>query len=300
MEEKNIILSLMFFTMAFAFYFITALLYIGNWVFKKRWIGLTATTMAIIAWFAISMMLIARAGESGHAPFSNLYESMALFVWAMTIGYLVLEYKYKLRVLGAFVMSIAFLAMVSASMLPYKYKSVEPLNPALQSKWHWMVDLLGKVGLEKYAIGWLDFHVFATFIGYAAFAIAFGVSVMYLIKEKYERTGKRNKLIDSLPSSKILDEISYRGIAWGFPFLGLGIVTGAVWANYAWGTYWSWDPKETWSLITWFVYASYLHARVTRGWRGRKCAYLSVIGFIAVMFLYWGVSFILPGLHAYA
>lgn len=286
--------------MAFAFYLITAALYIANLIFKKKWIGLTATTMAVIAWFSISMMLIARAGESGHAPFSNLYESMALFVWAMTIGYLVLEYKYKLRVLGAFVMSIAFLAIVSASMLPFKYKSVEPLNPALQSKWHWMVDLLGKVGLEKYAIGWLDFHVFATFIGYAAFAIAFGVSLMYLIKEKYERTGKKNSLIDKFPSSKILDEISYRGIAWGFPFLGLGIVTGAVWANYAWGTYWSWDPKETWSLITWFVYAAYLHGRVTRGWRGRKCAYLSVLGFLAVIFLYWGVSFILPGLHAYA
>ena len=100
MEEKNIILSLMFFTMAFAFYFITAVLYIGNLIFKKRWIGLTATAMACIALFSISMMLIARAGESGHAPFSNLYESMALFVWAMTIGYLVLEYKYKLRVLG--------------------------------------------------------------------------------------------------------------------------------------------------------------------------------------------------------
>ena len=300
MDERNIILSLMFFTMAFAFYLITALFYIGNLIFKKRWIGLTATAMACIALFSISMMLIARAGESGHAPFSNLYESMALFVWAMTIGYLVIEYKYKLKVLGAFVMSIAFLAMVSASMLPYKYKSVEPLNPALQSKWHWMVDLLGKVGLEKYAIGWLDFHVFATFIGYAAFAIAFGISVMYLIKEKYERTGKKNRLVDRFPSAKILDDISYRGIAWGFPFLGLGIVTGAVWANYAWGTYWSWDPKETWSLITWFIYASYLHARVTRGWRGKRCAYLSVIGFVAVIFLYWGVSFILPGLHAYA
>jgi ABC-type transport system involved in cytochrome c biogenesis permease subunit len=300
MEEKNIILSLMFFTMAFAFYFITAVLYIGNLIFKKRWIGLTATAMACIAVFSISMMLIARAGESGHAPFSNLYESMALFVWAMTIGYLVIEFKYKLRVLGSFVMSIAFLALVSASMLPYKYKSVEPLNPALQSKWHWMVDLLGTVGLEKYAIGWLDFHVFATFIGYAAFAIAFGISLMYIIKEKFERTGKSNFLIDKFPSAKLLDEISYRAIAWGFPFLALGIVTGAVWANYAWGTYWSWDPKETWSLITWFVYAAYLHGRVTRGWRGKKCAYLSVLGFLAVIFLYWGVSFILPGLHAYA
>ena len=300
MNEANVVLSLMFFTMAFAFYFMTAVLYIGYWVLKKRWIGQTATAMAFIAAFAMSMMLIFRAIESGHAPFSNLYESMALFVWAMTIGYLLMEFRYKIKVLGAFVMTIAFLAMVSASMLPYKYKSVEPLNPALQNKWHWMVNLFGKLGIEKYAIGWLDFHVFATFIGYAAFAIAFGISIMYLIKVRYEDKGNMGSLMSALPESKLLDEISYRAIAWGFPFLAIGIVTGAIWANYAWGTYWSWDPKETWSLITWFIYAAYLHARVTRGWKGRKCAWLSVVGFLAVIFLYWGVSFILPGLHAYA
>jgi len=218
----------------------------------------------------------------------------------MTIGYLMIERKYNFKVMGAFVMSVAFLALVSASMLPHKYKSVEQLNPALQNKWKWMVNLFSTVGLEKYAIGWLDFHVFTTFIGYAAFAIAFGLSVMYLIKKRQEDSGRKGSLLEKFPDSNTLDELSYRGIAWGFPFLAVGIVTGAIWANYAWGTYWSWDPKETWSLITWFIYAAYLHARVTRGWKGKRCAYISVIGFIAVIFLYWGVSFILPGLHAYA
>ncbi len=299
MDQPKVVLSLMFFTMAFAFYGMTALLYITNWIFKKRWIGQTATAMAIISAFTMLMMLIARAGESGHAPFSNLYESMALFVWALTVGYLILEFRYKLKTLGAFVMTIAFLSVISASMLPYKFKSVAPLNPALQNKWKWMVNLFSKFGLENYAIGWLDFHVFATFIGYAAFAIAFGVSIMFLLKIKSEQRAGTG-LFSRLPESKLLDEISYRAIAWGFPFLGVGIVSGAVWANYAWGTYWSWDPKETWSLITWFVYAAYLHARVTRGWKGKRCAWLSILGFLAVMFLYWGVSFILPGLHAYA
>ena len=256
--------------------------------------------MAVVAAFSMLIMLIARAAESGHAPFSNLYESMALFVFAMTVGYLIMEYKYKIKSMGAFVMTLAFLATVSASLLPYKFKSIAPLNPALQSKWKWMVSLLGKFGGEKYAIGWLDFHVFTTFIGYAAFAIAFGLSIMYLLKLRNEEKGGSGAVISKLPDSDTLDEISYRAIAWGFPFLGVGIVSGAVWANYAWGTYWSWDPKETWSLITWLLYAAYLHGRVTRGWRGKKCAYLSVAGFLAVMFLYWGVSFILPGLHAYA
>jgi ABC-type transport system involved in cytochrome c biogenesis permease subunit len=294
------ILSLVFFTFSFVFYILTTALYLGYWVFKKKWLGQTATAMAFVALVSTSMILISRAGESGHAPFSNLWESMMLFVWATNAGYLIMEYKHKFRTIGIIVMALESVAMLSALLLPYRFKSVEPLNPALQNKWHWMTDLLSTWGLEKYAIGWLDFHVFTTFIGYAGFAISFGLSVLYLIKEKSETKTQRNALVESFPPAKTLDELSYRAIAWGFPFLAVGIVSGAVWANYAWGTYWSWDPKETWSLITWFIYAAYLHARVTRGWRGKRAAYISIVGFAAVIFLYWGVSFVLPGLHAYA
>ncbi|MDP2689706.1 MAG: c-type cytochrome biogenesis protein CcsB [Deltaproteobacteria bacterium] len=293
------ILSLVFFTFSFVFYFMSALLYIGHWVFKRKWIGQTATAMSFVALMSTSMVLVTRAGESGHAPFSNLYESMVLFIWATNAGYLLMEYKHRVKAIGAVVMTIETLAMFAASMLPYRFKSVEPLNPALQSKWHWMMDLLSPFGLEKYAIGWLDFHVFSTFVGYAGFAISFGLSIIFLVKFWTESKGGRS-FMDVFPDSKMIDELSYRAIAWGFPFLAVGIVSGAVWANYAWGTYWSWDPKETWSLITWFIYAAYLHARVTRGWRGKRAAYLSIAGFLAVLFLYWGVSFILPGLHAYA
>ncbi|MBI4949105.1 MAG: c-type cytochrome biogenesis protein CcsB [Deltaproteobacteria bacterium] len=294
------ILSLVFFTFSFVFYLVTALLYIGHWVFKKKWIGQTATAMAFVALLSTTMILVARAGESGHAPFSNLWESMMLFVWATNAGYLILEYKHKFRAIGAFVMGLEFIAMISVSLLPYRFKSAEPLNPALQNKWHWLMDVLRPFGLEKYAIGWLDFHVFTTFIGYAGFAISFGLSIIYLLKERSEAKGTKEGVMGAFPEARILDELSYRAIAWGFPFLATGIVSGAVWANYAWGTYWSWDPKETWSLITWFIYAAYLHARVTRGWRGKRAAYISIAGFLAVIFLYWGVSFVLPGLHAYA
>ncbi|OGP24264.1 MAG: c-type cytochrome biogenesis protein CcsB [Deltaproteobacteria bacterium GWB2_55_19] len=293
-------LSLVFFTFSFVFYLVTALLYIGHWVFKKKWIGQTATAMAFVALLSTTMILVARAGESGHAPFSNLWESMMLFVWATNAGYLILEYKHKFRAIGAFVMGLEFIAMISVSLLPYRFKSAEPLNPALQNKWHWLMDVLRPFGLEKYAIGWLDFHVFTTFIGYAGFAISFGLSIIYLLKERSEAKGTQEGVMGAFPEARILDELSYRAIAWGFPFLATGIVSGAVWANYAWGTYWSWDPKETWSLITWFIYAAYLHARVTRGWRGKRAAYISIVGFLAVIFLYWGVSFVLPGLHAYA
>lgn len=300
------IYSLMLFDIAFWLYLVTAILYIGYWAFKREWLGGSATVMAIIATLANTMILVVRAYESGHAPFSNLYESMVLFVWVVAIGYLIMEFKYRIKVIGAFVMTLAFLAMFGTSQLPYRFQSAEPLNPALQNKWKWLINLLTPLGLEKYAIGWLDVHVITTFIGYAGFAISFGLSIMYLLKVRAEgdkgspsMKGWR-RIVGVFPNPAILDELSYKVIAWGFPFLTAGIITGAIWANYAWGTYWSWDPKETWSLITWFIYAAYLHARVTRGWRGRRAAYLSIIGFLAVVFLYWGVSFVLPGLHAYA
>lgn len=294
------ILSLVFFTFSFILYFIAACVYMANWFFKKRWLGQIATTMAFVTLFSTSMILVMRAVESGHAPFSNLFESMVLFVWATNIGYLLMEFRYKFKSLGAVIMLLEFLAMLSASLLPYRFKSVEPLNPALQNKWGFLVDFLSKFGLENYAIGWLDFHVFTTFIGYAAFAISFGLAIVYLIKNKAETKGTKNILLDRFPEARILDELSYIAIAWGFPFLTIGIVTGAIWANEAWGRPWSWDPKETWSAITWLLYASYLHARVTRGWRGRRAAWIAIVGFLAIIFLYWGVSFILPGLHAYA
>lgn len=278
----KVIMSLLFFDMAFWFYLATMLLYLGYWIVKKEWLGQVATIMAIISTFAISMMLISRTMEAGHAPFSNLYESMTFFVWIMSIAYLIMEFKYKIRVVGAFVMAIAFIAMLATSRLPYRFQNIEPLNPALQSIW-------------------FELHVFSAFIGYAGFGLAFGMGIMYLIKSRFEERKTSHFLIDRFPTSAILDELSYKSVAWGFIFFTLGaLILGAVWANKAWGTYWSWDPKETWSLITWFIYAAYLHARVTRGWRGKKAAYVAIFGFLSTVFLYWGVSFVLPGLHAYA
>ena len=103
-----------------------------------------------------------------------------------------------------------------------------------------------------------------------------------------------------MPSQEVLDTINYKSITLGFVLLTCGIISGAIWANFAWGTYWSWDPKETWSLITWLIYAIYLHARLMRGWYGKKIAWISIIGFLAVLFTYWGVNFLLSGLHSYA
>lgn len=254
--------------------------------YKNETLGILGTVTAILGAIINTLALGYRAYEAGHAPFSNLYESMLLFTWATVIGYLMMEFKYKLRIIGTFVMSIVFFSILTIVwLLPYRYQNIDPLNPALQSLW-------------------LEIHVMTTFIGYAAFAISFGISIMYLIKNSVERGGNREGNLKGFfarfPDLNILDELNYKSIAWGFPFLTIGIITGAVWANYAWGTYWSWDPKETWSAIVWLIYAGYLHARVTHGWRGVKTAIFAIIGFLSVIFLYWGVSFLLPGLHAYA
>jgi cytochrome c-type biogenesis protein CcsB len=145
---------------------------------------------------------------------------------------------------------------------------------------------------------WLIAHVLTCFFGYAAFGLAFGLSVMYLLKKR-EQPGGSNVFIRIIPESSILDDMSYQMVVIGFLLLTLGIITGSVWAHSAWGSYWSWDPKETWSLITWLVYAALLHSRMVRGWKGNKLALLSIIGFSCVLFTYFGVNY-LAGLHSYA
>jgi cytochrome c-type biogenesis protein CcsB len=213
----------------------------------------------------------------GHAPLSNLYESLVFFAWTVIAIYLLIERRYGTRIFGAFVTPLAFLAMAYASFSPGISSRIQPLLPALKSNW-------------------LIAHVVACFIGYAAFAIAFGISVMYLMKQDGKRGAKG--FLSRFPKSDELDDLNHRMILFGFLFLSAGIITGAVWANSAWGRYWGWDPKETWSLITWFVYATLLHARLMHGWQGKRVAYLSMIGFAAVLFTYFGVN-LLPGLHSY-
>jgi cytochrome c-type biogenesis protein CcsB len=256
--------------------------YIFAWIFKKPSVSKVATWVALIGLTGNILGIVLRWVESyqmgfGHAPLSNLYESLVFFAGTIVLIYLVIERKYNNRVIGAFVAPLAFLAMAYASLSPNISDSIQPLIPALKSNW-------------------LIAHVIACFIGYGAFAVAFGVSLMYLMKQKSsEDTGS---IKNHLPDAGVLDELNHQLVMFGFLFLSAGIITGAVWANSAWGRYWGWDPKETWSLITWFVYATLLHARMMRGWRGKRTAILSIGGFAAVMFTYFGVN-LLPGLHSY-
>ncbi len=216
----------------------------------------------------------------GHIPLSNMYESLVSLSWTTVLLYFIIEWRYKIKALGALIFPIVSISMAYASLSPDIQNEIQPLVPALQSNW-------------------LTYHVMTCFIAYSAFAVSFGSSIVYLIKARKPSDAKAAKE-EILPSLKILDEIIYKTIAIGFLLLGIGIITGAVWANYAWGTYWSWDPKETWSLITWFIYAAFIHARLTRGWRGKKAAIISIVGFLSVLFTFLGVNYLLAGLHSYA
>jgi len=237
-------------------------------------IGLLGQTVGIILRWVLSYQM-----GIGHAPFSNLYESLVFFAWTLMFLYLIVEWRTKNRTFGPFVTPLAFLAMAYASFSPHISSHIQPLIPALKSNW-------------------LISHVITCFFGYAAFGVSFGLSIMYLVK-RLDSPEKRNIFLRLIPSQGILDDLNYQMIVIGFLMLTLGIITGSVWAHSAWGSYWSWDPKETWSLITWLIYAAVIHSRMVRGWNEKKLAILSMAGFFCVLFTYFGVNY-LAGLHSYA
>jgi cytochrome c-type biogenesis protein CcsB len=265
-------------------YFFAMVLYVSYLAFRSETLGKVCTFVLFAGVIIETAAIFVRWYESyqmgiGRAPLTNLYESLVFFALTIAVTYLLVERKFGIKTAGAFVTPFPFIIMAYASLNP---NEIQPLVPALQSNW-------------------LIAHVVTCFVGYAAFAVSFGVSVLYLFKVNAENKPSKREgaLLDYLPASDLLDEVGYKTIAIGFPLLTIGIITGAFWANVAWGTYWSWDPKETWSLIVWLIYAAYLHARITRGWKGKKAAVLSIIGFLATIFCYLGVNLILSGLHSY-
>jgi cytochrome c-type biogenesis protein CcsB len=265
-------------------YFLAFMVYLAGMVMNRAFLSRLGTYLSLLGFTAQTLAIILRWVESyemgvGHAPFSNLYESLIFFAWTLMLLYLILEWRTKNRTIGAFVTPLAFLAMAYASFSPNINSQIQPLIPALKSNW-------------------LISHVITCFFGYAAFALSFGVSIMYLVK-RMDAEDKKNLFLKLIPSTAILDDLNYQMIVIGFLMLTLGIITGSVWAHSAWGTYWSWDPKETWSLITWLVYASVIHTRLVKGWTGKKIAILSIVGFSCVLFTYFGVNY-LAGLHSYA
>ena len=243
--NNSLILSYITFVYFGAFFFYLLMMVMGRAVFGKIATGICLTglaghTLAIILRWIESYRL-----DIGHAPFSNLYESLIFFSFMVIMLYQLIEWRTKTRTFGAFVTPLASLAMAYASFSPNISSRIQPLVPALKSNW-------------------LTTHVITCFFGYAAFGVSFAISIMYLLK-RLDSNNQGGSFLKRIPDTGVLDDLNYQMVIIGFLMLTLGIITGSVWAHSAWGTYWSWDPKETWSLITWLIYAAVLHSRLVRG-----------------------------------
>ena len=268
-------------------------------VFKKK-SSLIVKLLTILVNFFITLQLIFRWSISGHFPISNLYESLYFLTWGITIGQLLLEREYQSPLIPSVAIPIELLTVAFACfVLPDELKLSSNLVPALRSSW-------------------LIMHVSVVMLSYAALIMGslLSASVLFINKNKplqirSSSTGiggfkmsnnySLNNLFDPIvfSHSEELDTLSYRSILIGFVLLTLGLISGAVWANEAWGTWWSWDPKETWAFIAWLFYAAYLHMRISKGWQGRKPALLASTGFLVVLVCYLGVNFLGIGLHSY-
>ena len=255
------------------------------------WFGLAARSdfanrvSATIAWCASAMGLVGLmvrwyesyliGADVGHIPLSNLYEVFILFSLITALLYLYYEERYQNRQMGAFVLPVISAAV--AFILWYTFgreaHHIQPLVPALQSYW-------------------MKLHVPTNFVGYGAFALAAMIGVAYLLAGKSWLAGR-------LPAPEILDDVMYKAIAIGFAFFTIATILGAMWAAEAWGGYWSWDPKETWALIVWLNYATWLHIRLVKGLRGPMLAWWAVIGLLVTAFAFVGVNMFLSGLHSY-
>lgn len=270
----SIELGIRLFQIALVAYLVSAVFYVTSFVRKSQAIGRMGTGFLVAGLIVHTASLIVRGLVTGAPPFLNLYEYMLSLTWSGVIVYLGLEWATRSRVyglLGVPLISISALITNSLSAEP------RPVPVALQSIWRVP-------------------HILTATFAYAAFGMAFCISLLYLLRDM---RSEKSPLASKLPSKDTLDNAIYRTVAFGFLMETLLILTGALWAQKAWSRYWGWDSKETWSLITWLVYAVYLHTRMTIGWRGKKSVILVMVGFAVAMFTLFGVN-LLGGLHSYA
>jgi cytochrome c-type biogenesis protein CcsB len=234
--------------------------------------GSIAQAFAWLSFVLIGIGLLVRGVLVGRGPWGNLYEFSIAFAFGILLGYLYLGRRYPIRAIAFLPIGVAFFLTAYAFTLP---QEISPLVPALDNA------------------PLLTIHVAMAMLSYGIFAVSFGAAVGYLVQ------GRENH-VAWLPPAKVLDEVAYRAVIIGFPIFATLIILGSYWASIAWGRYWGWDPKETSALVTWLIYAVYLHARSQRGWAGRPAALILVIGFVAVLFTYLGGNLFFGGLHSYS
>ncbi len=260
-----------YFSVTFALYLLGFLAFVLYGAVKKDGVAKTAITLLALGGVVHTVAIGVRWNAAGHIPFTNMYEYANIMAWMSVFSFLAILRRYYRPIIGLYVSPLIVVLIVSASMLPNDVRS--QLVPALQSYW-------------------LHIHVALAAIGEGAFLVATAVSVMYLV-------AIRQKNRDRGVSIETLEEINYKALSIGYPLFTIGaLFAGAIWAYEAWGSFWSWDPKEVGSLIIWLFYTLFFHGRYQRGWRGEKAAWMSVIGFVMILLSFFGNIF-LGGQHAY-
>jgi cytochrome c-type biogenesis protein CcsB len=300
------------FTVAFFAYLVAMLAAFHHLAFRKRPVWVASIALAVLGAGAQLVSLVSRGAAAGRIPLGNMYEYSLALSFLVVVAYLVLvEGVAKVRTLGGFVLGFATITMAAAAL--FLHVGPAPLVPALNSYWR-------------------QIHVTSMILSSSLLSLGCVLTILYLVKDRWERreavppiaggavdVDPRSEDLPHdfvaasdepearvvrrrgvLPSAATLDRLAYRMIAFAFPIWTFGIITGAIWAERAWGRYWGWDPKETWSFVTWVVFAGYLHARATSGWRGRRAAVIALIGFASLLITYYAVNLWIVGLHSYA
>jgi cytochrome c-type biogenesis protein CcsB len=270
-------MSYLLFQITFLGYLLTTIFYFVFFATQKKVARQVARHLLLAVGILHTAVLVTRYFEAGHTPITSNHEAVSFFAWAITWGFLSFRWRYHVKNFGVFTTPLITILMLIAAL---SSEQLTELPPALQSNW-------------------LPIHASIAIMANGFLALAFCGGIMYLLLEREIKNKRFGVFYSRLPSLEALDTLNHHCLAVGFPLLTLGIITGSIWAKQAWGAYWQWDPKETWSLITWLLYAALIHQRMTMGWRGRRAALVTIIGFGAVLFTLWGVSYLLGGQHSY-
>jgi cytochrome c-type biogenesis protein CcsB len=271
-------MALTLFKLALLFYLLGTVGYVIYLVSQKKPLAYYAYGVLWAGFLAHSLAIGGLYYQTGFFPVHNLRESLSFFAWAVMGAYLVIQWRFNIRVLGSFLSPLAAIMMISSSFLPAPTGAV---NPVLRSFW-------------------LILHVVTAFAGNGIFAIACLAGIMYLIQESRIKSKQLGAMSQRLPSLETLDGLNYQCLILGFPLLTFGLVSGSLYAHYTLGAFWRWDPKEVWSLITWLLYAALLHGRLVSGWRGRRSALLSILFFLVLVFSFLGMKFLVQGYHTFS
>ena len=257
------------------FYMVSAGGYFAYLFIQKDYLYRSGFYLILAGFVCHTLSIVSSLIASGHFPVRNLHETLSIAGWAIACFFLIFQSRFKLKVLGIFAAPLIALIMVAVSQVPNSPTQAQSIFKSF----------------------WLVSHVIAVFIGNAAFALACGIGVLYLLQEHGIKTRNPGFFFKRLPSLEMLDATGYTCIIVGFRLLTFGLITGFVYAKTVWGRFWSWDPKEVWSGVTWLFYAALLHERLTVGWRGRRAAIMAIIGFAILLFTFLGVNFFLKGHH---